>query len=91
MKIEFISVFKVTNMIMFEVEYCTLGNNDNPRFGTEAMKFVRNKRDYERCGQCQEDILVEGLARDFYKKWDNKHLFDLNYSEYDELMCDMEN
>lgn len=89
MKKEFISVFKITNMIMFEVNYYTLGNNNAPHFSTSAMKFIRSKRDYERCGQCQDELL-KGFARQFYKKWDNKHLADLNSEEYAELMSDIE-
>lgn len=87
---EFISVFKITNMIMFRVDYHTLGNNDSPDFSTSAMKFIRNKKDYECCGQCQNDLIKKGIARKFFKKWDSKHLCDLNQDEYSELMCDME-
>lgn len=90
MRKEFISVFKITNMIMFQVNYYTLGNNDSPYFSTSAMKFTRNKRDFERCGQCQDDLLVKGIAKEFYRKWDNKHISDLNDVEYSDLMCDME-
>lgn len=88
---EFISVFKITNMIMFEVNYYTLGSNSNPYFTTSAVRFIRSKRDYDSCGQCQKRVLPKGsLAMKFYEKWDKKHLLDLNDSEYDDLMKDIE-
>ena len=90
MKKEFISVFKISKMVMFEVKYYTLSNNNSPYFTTSAMEFVRNKRDYKFCGQCQDRILPKGIAKDFYKKWDNKHLSDLNDSEHKELIQDIE-
>lgn len=90
MKKEFISVFKITKMIMFEVRYYTLSNNSSPYFTTSACEFIRNKRDFKTCGQCQDRILPKGIAKDFYKKWDNKHLNDLNDNDYIELMKDIE-
>lgn len=88
---EFISTFRITRMIVFNVSYYTLGSNKTPHFTTSASVFTRNKRDYTQCGQCQKDVLPKGsVARKFFMKWDEKHLSDLNDSEYDELMKDME-
>lgn len=50
---EFISVFKITKTVMFEIRYYTLGDNSNPYFTTCAMEFIRSKRNFKRIGQCQ--------------------------------------
>jgi hypothetical protein len=84
-------VFQITKMITFEVEYYTLGSNSKPYFTTSSNEFIRSKRDYSRCGQCQRDILPKGgLARKFYEKWDKFHLEDLTDSQYNELIEDIE-
>ena len=91
MKKEFLAVFQVTRTITFEVEYYTLGSNKNPDFSTSANEFNRPKTDYNRCGQCQEDVLPRGSkAYQFYKKWNYKHLLDLTESEYEEMIADLE-
>lgn len=87
---EFISVFKITKTVMFEVRYYTLGNNSNPYFITSTMEFIRSKRNFKRIGQCQEKVLPKGIAKDFFKKWEKKHLLDLTNEEYKELMQDVE-
>lgn len=89
MKKEFKSVFQITKMITFEVNYYTLGNNNKPYFTTSAQEFIRSKRDYKRCGQCQKDVL-NGVAKSFYNYWDNKHLQDLTQQEYNKLIIDLE-
>lgn len=88
---EFISTFQITRMIIFKVSYYTLGNNKNPYFTTSANVFVRNKKDYSQCGQCQDKVLPKGgYAREFFKKWDVKHLKDLTSEEYKELIQDLD-
>ena len=89
MKKEFKYVFQVTKLITFEVSYYTLGNNSTPHFTTSANEFIRSKRDYDRCGQAQNDLLT-GKAKQFYKKWDNLHLKDLTDNQYSELLADIE-
>ena len=86
---EFLSAFQITRTIIFEVEYYTLGGNSRPDFTTSAEVFNRPKTDYNRCGQCQKDVL-SGVALEFYKKWDAHHLKDLTESEYEEMMKDMQ-
>lgn len=44
MKKEFKYYFQITKLVMFEVEYYTLGNNKSPYFTTSASKFFRNKK-----------------------------------------------
>jgi len=90
MKKEFKYVFQITKMITFEVSYYTLGNNSSPYFSTSANEFIRSKRDYNRCGQAQNDLLTKGEAKQFFKKWDELHLKDLTENQYDELLDDIE-
>lgn len=88
---EFVATFQLDKMTVFSVRYSTIGNNARPDFATQAAKFVRSKRDYSRCGQCQEAVLPKGtLARKFYDKWNPKHLQALTDAEFIELMEDMD-
>lgn len=90
-KNEFLAVFQISKMISFEVNYYTLGGNEKPHFATRANLFVRNKRDYLTCGQCQEDILPKGSkAYKFFTKWDKLHLNDLTEKQYENLIKDLE-
>ena len=89
-KKEFHMVFQLSKLILFEVEYYTVANNPSADFSTSAELFMRNKKDFERCGQCQEDLLVnypEAMA--FYKKWDVHHLHDLSDEAYSEMVTDL--
>lgn len=88
-KYEFKYVFQITRKIMFNVEYYTLGGNPTPHFATSADVFNQPKTDYERCGQCQADVLT-GLALEFYEKWDKCHLHDLKDGEWQEVIEDIE-
>lgn len=90
MKKEFIAAFQLDRMNVFEVRFYTLGSNKTPDFATTAGHFIRSKRDYDRCGQCQETICKNfKVAYDFYKKWDVKHLSDLTEVEYNEMVNDL--
>lgn len=90
-KKEFLAAFKVTKMIIFEVNYYTLSTNKRAHFTTQANEFIRSKRDWARCGQAQEHILPKNSAAyKFYKKWDEKHLNDLTIEEYQEMINDLE-
>lgn len=88
-KQEFKAVIQLSKTVIFEVEYYTLGHNSKPYFATSASVFCRNKRDYNMCGQCQEDVL-KGKAKNFWKKWDTLHLKDLSEEEYAEMHRDLE-
>lgn len=88
---EFKACFQITKLVTFEVKYYTLGGNKAPYFTTSANLFYRNKRGFDSCGQCQEDVLPKGsLARKFYEKWDKKHLSPLANEELIELYDDIE-
>lgn len=65
---EFMYCFQISKMIVFEVEYYTLGSNKAPYFSTSAAEFIRSKRDYNRCGQAQAALLPKGSpARRFWQ------------------------
>ena len=83
---EFNACFQMSKMILFEVSYYTLGDNQNPYFSTSACEFVRNKRDFCIAGQAQETLL-KGFpeAYNFYKKWDIFHLKQLTQEQYNEI------
>ena len=88
---EFISAFQISKMIIFKVNYYTLGNNEKPYFTTSASVFMKNKKDYDRCGQCQKDVLPKGsIARNFFEKWDSKHIHCLTDDEYINMIKDLE-
>lgn len=91
MKKEFTAVFQITKKIIFEVNYYTLGNNNNAHFSTSASEFNQPKTDFRSCGQAQEKLLpVSSMAGRFFKKWDSKHLSDLTEDEYAEMIADLE-
>lgn len=91
MKKEFLAVFQITKLIVFEVEYCTLGSNKTPRFATSTNKFIKSKRDYSCCGQAQDILLLKtSVAYRFWEKWNAKHLQDLTQAEYDEMWNDLQ-
>jgi hypothetical protein len=88
---EFMYCFQISKMIVFEVEYYTLGSNKAPYFSTSAAKFIRSKRDYSTCGQAQSALLPKGSpARRFWQKWNPLHLKDLTPAEYEEMTADIE-
>ena len=90
-KQEFMYGFQISKMIVFNVSYYTLGSNNNPYFSTSADEFIRSKRDFSRCGQCQKVILPKSSkAMRFYDKWDKCHLHDLTDEQYTELISDIE-
>ena len=91
MRKEFLMAFRISRMIIFEVEYYTLGSNQKPHFSTTANKFTRNKLAWSVGGQAQENLLPKNSkAYSFYRKWDCKHLQDLTEKEYNELIEDIE-
>jgi hypothetical protein len=88
---EFQLTFQLSKLIMFNVSYDTVGSNENPYFSTSADEFARGKRDFNRCGQAQDDLTRSfPIARNFWKKWDNLHLKKLTDEELEELMEDIE-
>lgn len=91
MKKEFKYCFQITKLIMFEVEYYTLGSNKSPYFVTEANEFFKNKKDYKSGGQAQDRLLPKNsIARQFWEKWDKEHLKDLSNDKYREIIKDIE-
>lgn len=86
---EFHYAFQITRKIVFEVSYYTLGSNKTPYFTTSASEFNQPKTDFNRGGQCQNDVLT-GEALKFYKKWDKKHFKDLTDEQYEKLLKDID-
>lgn len=90
-KSEFIAVFQISKLIIFEVDYYTLSTNKNAYFTTSANQFIRSKKDFNRCGQAQADLLPKhSTARRFWEKWDKYHLQDLTAEQYNELQNEIE-
>lgn len=88
---EFFAAFQLSKLVMFYVNYFRCGNNKEAYFATSADHFIRSKRDIDRGGQCQEDILPhDSSAYRFYKKWNRLHLHDLTDAEYAGIRADME-
>lgn len=90
MKKEFHIAFQLSKLIIFEVEYYTLGNNKYAYFSTSAEMFYQNKRGLSRFGQCQDDLLADYPdAMSFYKKWDVHHCKDLSEEAFTEMVNDL--
>ena len=88
---EFLTVFQLSKTKVLFVEYYTLSTNSRPDFTMSAAEFCRNKLDYTRCGQCQEEITKGFItAHAFVKKWNPHHLHDLTPTEYSEMLSDLE-
>lgn len=60
------------------------------RFSSEAEVFNRPKTDFNRCGQCQEEVTKNYLlANSHWKKWDKYHLGKVTPELYDEWLEDL--
>lgn len=88
-KEEFKYTFQITKKVIFQVSYYTLGSNKNPYFSTSSAQFNQPKTDFNRCGQCQKDVLF-GNVKKFYFKYDSLHLMDLNDEQYQNIINDIE-
>jgi len=63
---------------------------DGFRFSSEAEVFNRSKTDFDRCGQCQEEVTKNHLlANSHWKKWDKYHLGKVTPELYDEWLEDL--
>ena len=83
--------FQINKTTIFEVRYSKIGGNQTADFATSAEVFNQPKNDFKRCGQCQTDVLPKhSKARNFWEKWDEKHLHDLTENEYLDLLKDIE-
>ena len=91
MQNEFEYTFIIDRMVSFTVSYYTLGSNEHPHFATCAQKFNRPKSDYSECGQAQDSLLpYHSMARDFWRKWNGKHLMLLTDDELRQVENDVE-
>jgi len=85
---QFNYTFLVCKKTIFEVNNAEIANN--PYFATSAAVFNNTNTDFNRCGQCQDDTLPPGPARDFWQKWDVLHLAHLNLNQEEEILQDIE-
>ena len=85
----FLVVFQINRMTVFEVDYGAIKSNTNWHFSTSAATFIRSKRDYNTCGQCQKRVL-KGKAKSFFEKWDAFHLKSLTPEQYSEMLSDLQ-
>ena len=91
MQNEFKYTFIIDRMVSFTVSYYTLGSNEHPHFATCAQKFNRPKSDYSECGQAQDRLLpYHSMVRDFWRKWNGKHLMLLTDDELRQVENDVE-
>jgi len=85
-KKEFHAIFQLSKTDIFEVRYYRLERNVTQHFATAGASFIRSKRDYWRCGQCQVDLLENyPAAQKFYQKWDKWHLMEMDTDTYREM------
>lgn len=84
----FLIAICVNRMTVFKIEYGAITDNKQPHFSTSASRFVKNKRDWSQCGQCQKEIL-KAKAYNFWMKWDKHHLKQLTNSQYNEMINDL--
>lgn len=88
---EFAYTFRVMKRVGFSVRYETLKGNTYPYFATSAFKLTRNRYDWERGGQAQQDLLkINTKARAFWEYWDKYHLRELTNEQLAELEKDIE-
>lgn len=81
--------FQINRLVIFEVNYYRLGDNKNKYFSTNAERFVKNKKNYDICGHCQDKVL-KGYSKRFFEKWDIYHCKDLTEDLYIDLLKDIE-
>lgn len=88
----FTITFRLAKRKFFVVNYGDVKSNEFPYFSTSTEELNFRRSDYACCGQGQEDMLTKSFqkARDFWLKWDKKHLSKLTNAEYQELMEDLE-
>lgn len=63
---------------------------DGVEFSHSAYMFCRNKKDFTRCGQCQDEFTRNyKVARRFCDKYEPKHLHRITEEEYNEIVSDI--
>ena len=79
---QFNYTFLVAEKTIFEV-------NNERYFATSAAVFNHPNTDFDECGQCQDDVLPPGPARDFWEKWDYLHLSNLTEQQELDIIKDL--
>lgn len=76
---------------VFSVSYHKHKGNADYDFTTQAGVFNHPRTDFNRGGQCQDEVLPKtGTAREFWEKWHKKHLQPLTNDEMQELRKDLQ-
>lgn len=88
----FTITFRVKKKHFFTVQFGELkSHTQQPYFSTIGYVLNHNRSNYNRCGQCQSDILPKySLFRNFFDKWDTLHTQSLTMEQYNELLQDLE-
>jgi len=84
--------FRIKKKHFFEVVFGDLkAQGQQPYFATSGCVLNYIRSDYNRCGQCQHDILQKGsLFYKFFEKWDVLHTKSLTMEQFNELKQDIE-
>jgi hypothetical protein len=79
--------FQISKLIVFEVDYYKLGDNQVKYFSTSAAQFNQPKTDFNHCGQAQKQLLKGAKeAMSFFNDFDQYHLKDLTPAQHDEIL-----
>ena len=86
--------FRIAKRVFFFVEFGAVKcSTQNPYFATSGGELNTRRTDFERCGQCQSELLKHRNSKAmkvFYEKWDKLHTKALTYEQYEDLMVDLE-
>lgn len=85
---EFGMAFAIDRMTIFEVYFYEHSGFQFPIFTTVGNRFIQSKKDWQMCGQCQEEVL-SGCALEFFRKWDKAHLKTLPPESYYLMRSDL--
>lgn len=84
-------VFLIGRNEIFNVSYHKHKGNKDYDFTTSIGVFNHPRTDFNQCGQGQDDVLPKkGMAREFWEKWDKKHLHPLTEEEMQEMRKELE-
>lgn len=88
----FVITFRVKKKHFFTVEFGDVkAHGQQPYFSTSGgiLNYIRS--DYNRCGQCQNDVLSTNTTLyTFFRKWDVLHIKSLTMQQLNELKSDIE-
>ena len=88
----FAVTFRISKKKFFRVNFGqTKSHRQQPYFTTSGGILNYKRSDWNRCGQCQDSILLENSkAYQFFDKWNKLHLSTLTKEQYKELHDDLQ-